>query len=565
MSSYISLPQIDPTSIAQGGATNGQVLTWNGTVWAPATGGGGGGGVSSVGLSSPGVIYSVSGSPVTSSGTLALNLISQSANQVLAGPTSGAAANPTFRSLVAADVPNLPASNITGLAPSATTDTTNATNITSGSLSLGLVAQGGAASGNVLTWSGSAWAPATAVSSVALGTVSDPIYTVSGSPVTTSGTLTLTANSQTSNFVLAAPNGSNGVPTFRALQPADSPVNPAIFGDGSDGAATITTAINLGRDMYYTNLTISTGGSLRANGNRIFVSGILDISNTGGGGIIDTSVTKTAVAGTTAGTGGGAGSASNTGSLGGSIAGVVGGAGGTAAGSQGTANTGNNVGLVSVTGGSGGAGGLGSGGAGGAQRTVTTGTYYPFRRVDPNVLRGATLLNAGASGAGGSGGGGDGTSGGGGGGGAAGGGPVMIFAKTINRDSVNTAANAVTAFGGNGGAGGAATAGNRGGGGGGGGGTGGWVYIAYGNLTGTATTTGAIKASGGTGGAGGAGFGTGVGGNGGNGGGAGEIILINLTTGVMTVSVGGSGSAGGTASGTTGGTSGNAAALAVNF
>lgn len=69
-----------------------------------ASTGGGSGTVTSVGLSTPGVLYTVSGSPVTSSGTLALNLINQSANTILSGPASGSAAAPSFRSLAAADL-----------------------------------------------------------------------------------------------------------------------------------------------------------------------------------------------------------------------------------------------------------------------------------------------------------------------------------------------------------------------------------------------------------------------------------------------------------------------------
>lgn len=47
--------------------------------------------------------------------------------------------------------------------------------------------------------------------------------TVSGSPVTGSGTLTGTLASQTANTVFAAPNGSAGAPTFRVLAAADIP------------------------------------------------------------------------------------------------------------------------------------------------------------------------------------------------------------------------------------------------------------------------------------------------------------------------------------------------------
>lgn len=67
--------------------------------------------VTSVGLAMPG-IFSVSGSPVTTSGTLTATLNTQAANQVFAGPTTGAAAAPAFRALVAADIPSLATSYI---------------------------------------------------------------------------------------------------------------------------------------------------------------------------------------------------------------------------------------------------------------------------------------------------------------------------------------------------------------------------------------------------------------------------------------------------------------------
>ena len=60
--------------------------------------------VTSVGLSMP-ADFSVAGSPVTTSGTLAVTYATQSANTVLAGPTAGVPATPTFRALVDADIP----------------------------------------------------------------------------------------------------------------------------------------------------------------------------------------------------------------------------------------------------------------------------------------------------------------------------------------------------------------------------------------------------------------------------------------------------------------------------
>lgn len=62
--------------------------------------------VTSVGLSLPVSVFSVSGSPVTGSGTLTAAFANQSANTVFAGPTAGGAAVPTFRTLVAGDLPS---------------------------------------------------------------------------------------------------------------------------------------------------------------------------------------------------------------------------------------------------------------------------------------------------------------------------------------------------------------------------------------------------------------------------------------------------------------------------
>jgi hypothetical protein len=62
--------------------------------------------VTSVGLSLPS-IFSVSGSPVTTTGTLTGTLTTQTANTGFFGPASGGAATPTFRALVAADIPAL--------------------------------------------------------------------------------------------------------------------------------------------------------------------------------------------------------------------------------------------------------------------------------------------------------------------------------------------------------------------------------------------------------------------------------------------------------------------------
>lgn len=67
----------------------------------------GAGTVTSVALSLPTSIFDVTGSPVTTTGTLSATLDTQTANYVWAGPTSGGAATPAFRALVAGDIPDL--------------------------------------------------------------------------------------------------------------------------------------------------------------------------------------------------------------------------------------------------------------------------------------------------------------------------------------------------------------------------------------------------------------------------------------------------------------------------
>jgi hypothetical protein len=62
--------------------------------------------VTSVGLTMPN-IFTVTNSPVTTTGSLTATLASQSANRIFASP-NGAAGQPTFRGLVAADLPTVP-------------------------------------------------------------------------------------------------------------------------------------------------------------------------------------------------------------------------------------------------------------------------------------------------------------------------------------------------------------------------------------------------------------------------------------------------------------------------
>jgi hypothetical protein len=102
-------------------------------------------------------IFTVSGNPVTTSGTLTITAANQSANKFWVGPATGSAATPTFRSMVTADIPDSIVTNAK-LANSAIT-------IAGGSTALGsaitlntiLDSVGSAAQGDILYRNGSGW------------------------------------------------------------------------------------------------------------------------------------------------------------------------------------------------------------------------------------------------------------------------------------------------------------------------------------------------------------------------------------------------------------------------
>ena len=166
--------------------------------------GAGSGTVTSVGLSAPSFL-AVGGSPVTSSGTLTLSLATQSANQVFVGPATGPASAPTFRALVAADIPNgLPAGGTTGQVLAKASGTDYATGWIS--------------------------APTGTVTSVD-ATVPASLLTVSGVPITTSGTIAIGLATQSANLVFAGPSsGVATAPTFRSIVNNDLPVVSVVKG-----------------------------------------------------------------------------------------------------------------------------------------------------------------------------------------------------------------------------------------------------------------------------------------------------------------------------------------------
>lgn len=187
----------------------------------------GGSGVTSVAMTLPTSLFTSppSGSPITTSGTFAVALANQTGNVVFASPSGGGSGAPTFRSLVTNDLPTI----VT------TKGGTNITSYTTGdilycSASNVLSKLPIGTSGQILSVSSGvpAWVTVSGtgtVTSVGLDLPAGGELTNTGtaSPITASGTYTLAWANQTTNKVFAAPDGSTGTPTFRALVSGDIP------------------------------------------------------------------------------------------------------------------------------------------------------------------------------------------------------------------------------------------------------------------------------------------------------------------------------------------------------
>lgn len=314
-------------------------------------------------------------------------------------------------------------------------------------------------------------------------------------------------------------------------------VTPPLFGDGSDGAVSISSGTTtITRNMFYTNLTLSGTGVLDTAGYQVYVSGTLDITAAQAGAITRTPIAGGNASGTTAGA---APAALAEITAGGAGQGLVGATGATTnvAGTAGTQATKTaamlgGYGGASKTAGTGNAG-ANAGGAGLAKASVVASAVTPTPA--PVTFAGFALAKGGVAGSSGPSGGGASTSNSGAGGASGdGGGVIDIRAKTIARGA-GTAVSAIKAIGA---AGGNASAGtnNAGGGSGGGGGGGGFIQIIYQTLTGS-TATNAIDVSGGVGGNGAAGSGNGTAGQGADGGDGGRVRVIDIGAGTITENV----------------------------
>lgn len=239
-------------------STSGYVLSTQGPgadpLWIPNTAGS----VTSVGLALPASVFSVTNSPVTTTGTLTGSFVTQTANTAFMGPTTGAAATPAFRAFVNADI------NVAGVALTKVDDTNvtltlggapttallNATSITAGWTGQLSLTRGGsnasltASNGGIIYSTASAMAvlsgtatagqhlqsgsnaapswttttfPSTSAAGTVLASLTANTVTASATPTlgiagTTLGTLSLCGN--TSGTVILTPQAAAGTPTL---------------------------------------------------------------------------------------------------------------------------------------------------------------------------------------------------------------------------------------------------------------------------------------------------------------------------------------------------------------
>lgn len=158
----------------------------------------GAGTVTSIAMSVPSIL-NITGTPITSSGTLALTVASQNAATVWAGPATGGAAAPTFRALVATDIPALAESAITNLSTDLAAKLALAGGTMTGAITLagypGFGAFGSATAGmiayntvtnNLSFFNGTAWIDVSTPSSAFLplsgGTLTGGLSLVAGTP-----------------------------------------------------------------------------------------------------------------------------------------------------------------------------------------------------------------------------------------------------------------------------------------------------------------------------------------------------------------------------------------------
>lgn len=276
--------------------------------WDTTCGSGGTGGVTSVGLSLPG-IFTVSGSPVTTTGTLTGTLATQTANTIFAGPTTGGAATPAFRSLVSADIPNNAADtsgksattdalntsgaavNVSGSAPPGgagytciTTDATHCTwQLAGGTGTVTSIATTAPITGGTITTTGTIGIDSFAMTAPSPGAVPDATGAAAGTYLSKAGTWTV-------------PSGSGGVTVATKGDIQTYSTTAANLAVGADGLAVVADAAQTtglkygipsaaGQGIFTYGTVTRTTGTVYQNTGSYPLLVVVDFSSSGAGNV----------------------------------------------------------------------------------------------------------------------------------------------------------------------------------------------------------------------------------------------------------------------------------------
>lgn len=248
------------------------------TAWVKAQGYGtssASGTVSSVGLSLPN-IFTVSGSPVTTSGTLTGSLATQNANKIFAGPTTGADASPAFRALVAADIPDISATYLT-----ASTAASTYLALTGGTISSNLTISGNlTVNGTTTTISSTTLSIADKNIELAKGSTTDAAADGGGISLYGASTYSLTWVSSTSSWTSSA---NFDILTGKTYKIAGTTVlSGTSLGSGVTGSSltSVGTLTSGSLGSGFTTVAVSQGGTgattltgiLKGNGTSAFTA-----------------------------------------------------------------------------------------------------------------------------------------------------------------------------------------------------------------------------------------------------------------------------------------------------
>jgi hypothetical protein len=241
---------ITTTAVSISGAPAGSFVKADGSGYGTPSGSGGGT-VTGVGLTMPAYL-TVSGSPITTNGTLAVTGTSEAANYFLAAP-NGSSGAMSPRAIVAADVPTLNQST-TGNAATATALAVTPSQCSGGEFATGVAASGNA---NCGTPSGSG-----TVISFSAGNLS-PLFTTSVATAASTPALSFSLSNAAQNSVFAGPaSGGSGAPSFQTA-PTISAANMTSFptlnqsttGNASTATSLASTPGQCSNGYYATGVT----------------------------------------------------------------------------------------------------------------------------------------------------------------------------------------------------------------------------------------------------------------------------------------------------------------------